>query len=345
MPTLAASRRRIRTHALWKVITHIARARGPTSCSTRSRISAAALLVKVIASTWPGWTPRAASRCAIRCVSTRVLPDPAPATMSSGLPSWRTASRCSGLRPSRRASGLVAPHAAVCRAAPSAGPSPEPWRAQSGTPAALTIAACALVRVASSTWGSSPKCRPSNKVLMSRSTLRPTTDRDVAPRHTPNSVGCTHNLTGQNPAERIHAPATVVPPTSRRHRHHRPRPRAGPRDGLPGGRRQACSRPLRPRRQGEGQGCGDHQGGLPRRPDDGRHARQRPHQPRRLERPQRARDDQPDRCARHPDRRLLTDTSTTNANNGWQHDSKFVLRGGLDGRPPAVAARREQHSC
>ena len=66
----------MRTHALWKVITHMALARGPTSADTRSRISAAALLVKVIASTWPGCTARAASRWAIRWVSTRVLPGP-----------------------------------------------------------------------------------------------------------------------------------------------------------------------------------------------------------------------------------------------------------------------------
>ena len=35
----------------------------------------------------------------MRWVSTLVLPDPAPATMSSGPPSWSTASRCCGLRP------------------------------------------------------------------------------------------------------------------------------------------------------------------------------------------------------------------------------------------------------
>ena len=61
-PSLFDSRRRMRTHALWKVITHIALARGPTSCSTRSFISPAALLVKVIARIWPGCTPRSASR-------------------------------------------------------------------------------------------------------------------------------------------------------------------------------------------------------------------------------------------------------------------------------------------
>ena len=37
-------------------------ARGPTSAATRSFISPAALFVKVIASTWPGRAPRAASR-------------------------------------------------------------------------------------------------------------------------------------------------------------------------------------------------------------------------------------------------------------------------------------------
>ena len=46
-------------------------------------------------------------------VSTRVLPEPAPATMSSGLPSCTTAARCSGFSPSRRAS--------IARAATSLG--------------------------------------------------------------------------------------------------------------------------------------------------------------------------------------------------------------------------------
>jgi hypothetical protein len=80
------SRRRIRTHEEWNVETHMMRARPPTSAATRSRISAAALLVNVIASTDPGWAPRAASSQAMRRVSTRVLPEPAPASTSSGLP-------------------------------------------------------------------------------------------------------------------------------------------------------------------------------------------------------------------------------------------------------------------
>ncbi len=97
----------MRTQAEWKVITHMdlgPTTRGPTSAATRAAISPAALLVKVMARISCGATSRAASRYAIRWVSTRVLPEPAPATMSSGLPSCTTAARCSGLSPSRRAS-------------------------------------------------------------------------------------------------------------------------------------------------------------------------------------------------------------------------------------------------
>ena len=43
------SDRRMRTHALWNVETHMARARAPTSSLTRSFISPAALFVKVMA--------------------------------------------------------------------------------------------------------------------------------------------------------------------------------------------------------------------------------------------------------------------------------------------------------
>ena len=62
------------------------RARLPTRSSTRSFISAAALLVKVIARIEPGWALRSEISQAIRRVSTRVLPEPAPATTSSGAP-------------------------------------------------------------------------------------------------------------------------------------------------------------------------------------------------------------------------------------------------------------------
>ena len=68
----------------------------------RSRISPAALFVKVIARIACGSTPASPIRRATRCVRTRVLPLPAPASTSSGPSPWRTASRCGGLRPSSR---------------------------------------------------------------------------------------------------------------------------------------------------------------------------------------------------------------------------------------------------
>jgi hypothetical protein len=87
----------------WKVDTHIAADRRPTSASTRSFISAAALFVKVMAMISPGWTWRSARSQPMRWVSTRVLPDPAPATISSGVPACTTASRWRGLSPSSSA--------------------------------------------------------------------------------------------------------------------------------------------------------------------------------------------------------------------------------------------------
>ena len=63
------------------------------SAARRSRISAAALLVNVMARTCQGLTPRSPSICAMRKVRTRVLPEPAPARTSSGPSVVRTASR------------------------------------------------------------------------------------------------------------------------------------------------------------------------------------------------------------------------------------------------------------
>ena len=74
----------MRTHMLWKVETHMPRAAGPTSLPRRSRISAAALFVNVMARICHGCTPKSPSMCAMRYVSTRVLPEPAPAKTSSG---------------------------------------------------------------------------------------------------------------------------------------------------------------------------------------------------------------------------------------------------------------------
>src|SRR5262245_19896934 len=87
----------MRTHAEWDVATHIAFVTGPTSSATRRRISSAALFVNVIARIAVGGTP-SSMRWAMRWVSTLVLPDPAPATTSSGPPRCTTASSWSGFK-------------------------------------------------------------------------------------------------------------------------------------------------------------------------------------------------------------------------------------------------------
>ncbi|SKF62552.1 Uncharacterised protein [Mycobacteroides abscessus subsp. abscessus] len=58
-----------------------------------------------MASTDPGWTSRWPTSQAMRRVSTRVLPDPAPATTSTGDPAWMTASRCGVLSPANNSAG------------------------------------------------------------------------------------------------------------------------------------------------------------------------------------------------------------------------------------------------
>ena len=92
----------MRTQAEWKVDTHIFWATGPTRAPTRCFISSAALLVKVMARISKGETPCSLISQPTLDVSTRVLPDPAPAMISRGPPGWVTASRCTGLRLSRR---------------------------------------------------------------------------------------------------------------------------------------------------------------------------------------------------------------------------------------------------
>src|SRR3954447_17141103 len=101
----------MRPHAAWNVRIQIARAIGPSIRSRRSRISPAALFVNVIARISFGFTPCVASRCATRCVRTRVLPEPAPAITSSGPSVVRTASRWAGFRSARYCSGVVT---AIC---------------------------------------------------------------------------------------------------------------------------------------------------------------------------------------------------------------------------------------
>ena len=68
----------------------------------RACISLAALLVKVTANTPAGETWEVCISQAMRVVSTRVLPEPAPASMSAGWAGSVTAASCSGLRWSRR---------------------------------------------------------------------------------------------------------------------------------------------------------------------------------------------------------------------------------------------------
>ena len=94
---------------LWKVDTHMPRLRGPTSPARRSRISAAALFVNVMAKISHGATPLFSIRLAMRYVSTRVLPEPAPARTKSGPSVVTTASRCGSFNVSM-SMGMVVPH-------------------------------------------------------------------------------------------------------------------------------------------------------------------------------------------------------------------------------------------
>lgn len=87
---------------LWKVLTQSDSEGTLTSFWTRSRISSAALLVKVTARMDAGWTPSSSINHAMRRVMTVVLPEPAPARMSSGPAVCVTASRWGAFRPRRR---------------------------------------------------------------------------------------------------------------------------------------------------------------------------------------------------------------------------------------------------
>ena len=97
-PIRSASARRMRTHMLWNVETHMPRVRGPTKPCRRSRISAAALLVNVMARISHGATSRSSRMWAMRYVSTRVLPEPAPAKTRSGPSVHSTAARCGSFK-------------------------------------------------------------------------------------------------------------------------------------------------------------------------------------------------------------------------------------------------------
>ena len=84
----------------WKVPSHgMPSTAPPTSAPMRSFISRAALLVKVTARICEPRARPVHRMWAMRVVSTRVLPVPAPASTSTGPSSASTAARCSGLRP------------------------------------------------------------------------------------------------------------------------------------------------------------------------------------------------------------------------------------------------------
>src|SRR4029077_26372 len=102
IPSALPSRWRMRTPMAWKVPIQIAPAARLRRFSTRLRISRAALLVNVTARISPGSARPCWISQAIRCVSTRVLPLPAPAKISSGPSSAVTAARCGGFSPAKR---------------------------------------------------------------------------------------------------------------------------------------------------------------------------------------------------------------------------------------------------
>src|SRR6478736_7616740 len=94
--------RSMRLHSPWNVPIHIPRVFTGVSADRRESISFAALLVNVTASTDSGVAWLVASSHAIRVVSTRVLPLPAPARISAEACGSVTAASCSGFRFSRR---------------------------------------------------------------------------------------------------------------------------------------------------------------------------------------------------------------------------------------------------
>ena len=91
----------------------------PTSAWIRSRSSPAARLVNVTARIDRGRTPFAPIRYAIRWAITRVLPEPAPARISSGPSVVVTARACSGLRRWTISSARAARRSASAAAAAS----------------------------------------------------------------------------------------------------------------------------------------------------------------------------------------------------------------------------------
>ena len=104
-PTSSACMRKIFAPIEWKVPSHGMACSDPANVATRSRISRAALLVKVTARISCARARPNEIRCAMRAVKTRVLPTPAPARMRTGPSKQSTARRCSSFKPSRYVHG------------------------------------------------------------------------------------------------------------------------------------------------------------------------------------------------------------------------------------------------
>ena len=83
-PTRCAAERSMRAPIAWNVPTHMPAGSLPRMRPMRSRISPAALLVNVTARILRGSTPSTSISRAMRVVSTRVFPEPAPASTSNG---------------------------------------------------------------------------------------------------------------------------------------------------------------------------------------------------------------------------------------------------------------------
>ena len=153
------------------------RATGPTSSATRSFISPAALLVNVIASIPNGDTRCSATRYATRCVSTRVLPEPAPATTSIGAVGRPTPPRAGPGSAPRAACRSRSPNASYGR------------RARRSTPAQGIggITPSDLASLGSSLTARPRACRPRWRANVRRATTRASEARSPVPscrRHT-----------------------------------------------------------------------------------------------------------------------------------------------------------------
>src|SRR5882672_3182590 len=131
----------MRLHSPWKVPTHMPRVLIGSIAEMRVSISRAALLVKVTARTpfgptFPIWISQA-----MRVVSTRVFPEPAPARISADWSGRVTAASCSGLRFSSRLSMRAFANARfyrTLRRRPSASPR-RPRRRASAPPTRAAI--------------------------------------------------------------------------------------------------------------------------------------------------------------------------------------------------------------